>query len=146
MRHRLGFVTLLASVAACHDATGLDSRFVSAHARWNAHAPASYELTVAHNCFCPEEATGPVRVSVRNGAVVSRRYVRTGVDVPASYVERFPDVEGLFSAILAAHARHASTVDVRYDDALGFPTRIDIDNIRDAVDDEEQYLATLEIR
>lgn len=102
---------------------------------WASEEPADYRIDVRRLCFCGFDVTRAVRVTVHNGAVVSRRYVDDGM--PASGApDLFPDVAGLFEIVEDAIQRDAHRLDVRYDPALGFPLSIVIDYIEQAVDEE----------
>ena len=98
----------------------------SAQDRWERHEPAAYTMTIHRSCECLPEMSGPVVVSVRDGAVVSRQYVQSGAAVPAIYAEAFPAVEGLFALVDAAIRDGIEPIDPRYDAALGYPLRFSL--------------------
>lgn len=104
-----------------------------ARARWNRAGVQDYQLVVQHLCFCGY--TRPVRLTVRFGQVVSQVDAQTGEPVP-SYVTTVRDIAGLFDLIREAIELNAHKLDADYDSSYGFPTSIDIDYIRNAVDDE----------
>ena len=108
--------------------------FSEARARWSAAGVDNYAMTLERSCFCPEEYRGPFAVSVRDGAVVS---VQFGVD--ALPTDRAVTIDGLFDLIADAYRRDAARVDVAYDPALGYPTRIAIDYLEQAADEEVGY-------
>ncbi len=87
-------------------------------------------------CFCPREITGPVIIQVKAGLVESRRYADTGAPVDARWIAEFPAIDGVFAIVDAAIARRAEMIDAVYDPMRGFPTRVDIDYIKNAIDDE----------
>jgi hypothetical protein len=122
--------------AACSATTGLTADLAAARLRWAREGPADYTMTVARSCECAPESTGPVVVTVRNGVVASRRYVRTGMAVAASYEPLFPAVEGLFARIDSASRQGVHALRVDYHPTLGYPTRISIDVNAQMVDDE----------
>lgn len=85
--------------------------------------------------------SGPVAVAVRDGVVESRAYGGTGERVDARYAELFPDVPGLFRLIDDAARRQAAWLEVIYDPALGYPSRIVIDyDGQHGNDDEVVYM------
>jgi hypothetical protein len=51
-------------------------------------------------------------------------------------------IPGLFNIIRRAHERNADRLDVSYNEALGYPTRITIDRSVWAIDDETDYQIT----
>jgi hypothetical protein len=117
---------LCAASCAANAAGPADAdRLEAARARWARRGPAAYTVTIHRSCECLPEMSGPVVVTVRDGAVTARRYARTGATPAPQYAPAFPGVEGLF-ALVDAGVRDASTRprEVRYDAALGYPTRI----------------------
>ena len=134
----LGLALLAASVNACSlGITGVNGDLASARARWAASQPNAYEITVRALCFCGENR--PVIVAVKAGVVESRRYADTGLAIDPRSASLFPSVDGLFAVVDDAIARHAAQLDVQYDDVRGFPVRIAIDYIKNAIDDEVTY-------
>lgn len=118
------------------------AELASARQRWARHGPAAYGITVTRDCECLPEASDPVRISVRAGAVEARTYVGTGRPVPTALRDVFPSVEELFERIAGATRRRAARVIVRYDPVLGYPTRVFIDENATIVDDEITYVLT----
>ena len=140
MRSRFSLVLVLLVLAACGDGYLVGTRFDAtlrwARARWaNAHVD-SYAITVHRLCFCT--LVEPVRVTVRDGVVVSRVIVATGAALPAQLVPYYPDVPGLFAVIDQARAS-ADDLETQFDENYGFPSTIDIDWNENAVDDEVTY-------
>src|SRR5215208_6749779 len=92
------------ALAACRGGGGLATQPVGlelarARLRWAQAAPAAYQMTVSHGCFCPVEVMRPVIVTVRDGQVESRRYAETGVEVDPRLATAFPTVDELFAVI-----------------------------------------------
>jgi hypothetical protein len=137
---RLSFIPLVSlAAAACASATGPGEALAAARARWAAHRPGAYRVTVSRSCECLAETTGPVVVTVRDGAIASRHYARDGTDVPARFAGYFPDVDGLFALVDSARARRPHALDVVYDPVAGYPHRVSIDYDAVMVDDEVAY-------
>lgn len=113
--------------------------FQRARLRWEREGPSNYAMTVHRWCFCLQEATGSVVVVVRDGLVRSRAYTQTGEPVDARFASAFPGVEGLFEVIFDAARQRPAALAVRYDPALGYPVRIDIDHHARYVDDEVTF-------
>src|SRR6187402_1432649 len=111
---------------ACSSGTAPAGELAAARAQWARRAPASYTVTIARSCECLPEMSGPVIVTVRNGVVDSRQYVRSGAAVTASYVSLFPGVDGLFAIIEDAVQNRTSPLVVQYHPTLGYPTRIEL--------------------
>lgn len=110
--------------------------------RWRAHGVDSYEYEFRRVCFCPPNQVGPVRVRVERGRVVAVIRVETGEPVPENELRHFPPVEGLFDAVEDAVRREVGALEVTYDPEYGYPTRIWIDVMPDAVDDGVLYIAS----
>lgn len=127
---------LCALLSSCSAFTDPSSDLDDARARWRSAEPVSYEFTMERLCFCPREITSPVIVQVKAGVVESRRYADTGAPVDARFTTEFPSIDGVFAIVDAAIARSADKIDAAYDPTRGFPTRIDIDYVTNAIDDE----------
>jgi hypothetical protein len=97
----------------------------------------SYDVTVRPVCFCG--FVEPVRVSVRDGVVVSRIIESSGEALPAQYASSYPDVPGLFAIIERAREKGAEHIDTHFDESYGFPTGIWIDRKASLADDEIGY-------
>lgn len=124
MRHTRSLRVLLTSLLAlggCAAITGADepvSGEVSAQrAKWEAQGLDDYRFTLARSCFCPEEATQPARVEVRDDRVVKVTNLRTAraLDVRLGLT-----VEELFGMIAAA-ARDGTYLEVAYHPQRAYP-------------------------
>ena len=134
---------LAVALAGCGDGTGpafVASELALARARWDARGPSAYEMTLFRGCECLPEWSGPVVLLVRDGAVESRVYTRTGEPVDSGYAHLFPRVEGLFDYISNAAEQGAAKVEVTYHPSLGFPLSIYVDRHPRYVDDEINYV------
>jgi hypothetical protein len=131
-----------ATLAACDGPTAPERKLQAARLKWEHTRPAAYTITVARYCFCAQEGSGPVIVSVRDGVVESRTYVKSGASVAPTDADYFPTVDGLFELIEDARRQGADTIDASYDPARGFPVVISIDYFRKMADDELTYRAT----
>jgi len=140
----LTFACLAAAVTvgACDGPTAPERKLQAARLKWEHTRPAAYTYTVALYCFCPQEGSGPVIVSVRDGVVESRTYVNSGAAVAPTYADYFPTIDGLFEVIEDARRQGAYAINVTYDPARGFPVVISIDYERATADDELTYRAT----
>ena len=103
-------------------------------AMWDAKHPVAYRFKVGVGCFCPPSITGPWLVTAR---VDTREIVPAtpGGDQPLGS-QLPPDVEGVFAKAKDALAK-ADKVEIEYDETYGFPTKVQIDWITNAVDDEQ---------
>lgn len=110
--------------------------FRSAQARWNRQDVEDYDFDYLRSCFC--EHVEEVRVRVRNGVVESAVYTRDDSPVPPSVVATLPTIPDLFEIVREA-LEDADEVNVEYDPTYGHPARVDIDWLKDAIDDEVLY-------
>jgi hypothetical protein len=139
MRLRSALLCILAAGLACGDSVGPLSELARAEMRWRQSDVHTYSLALNRSCFCSEEGTGLVTISVRNGVAESRIYA-DGSPVPENLYGAFPDVSGLF-ALIGDAIRGGGHVTVTYHPVLGAPTEVAIDFYPGAVDDEVYYSA-----
>ena len=104
--------------------TNPGNELAAARLRWSGVGPSNYTIMISRRCECLEPGQGPVLVTVRDGVVQSRLYTRTGAPVSAEYAARFPSVDGLFAAIGTALRDGVQPIQVVYDPALGYATRV----------------------
>src|SRR5688500_8352907 len=140
MRTRRFLTALLVLTACGGDGFLASTRFAfdlrSARAPRESAGVDSYEMTVRRLCFCV--LTGPVRIVVEDGVVVSRMVMTTGQPLATGQAEYYPDVPGLFAIVDEAMAE-ADDVDTAFDATYGFPSLINVDWAADHVDDEVTY-------
>ena len=142
LRRFVAGALLLPALAACDSVTGPDNldgeerRLQRAWQRWDAQAPWNYDYVLRRDCFCGQEAVGPVRIVVRSGVVVDRYYVTSGASVPLAYERFFPTIDGLFAEIADAIDFGAARLATDYDDDWGYPRVADIDYRASVADDE----------
>ena len=105
--------------------------FDEARALWEAQAPETYTMTLTRGCEC---LGGTWTILGHAGEPV-------GGIVPRGDDIGMPTVDGLFDEIDRALLgdEPAATLDVTYDPALGYPAKLSIDWIEDAIDDEVTY-------
>jgi hypothetical protein len=107
--------------------------------QWAAQGISTYVFTVRRSCFCG----GPLHVEIKVGQVaIVRTDLDTGLPVPAELASLYPDVPGLFAIVQREIELPAAELAVSYDAARGFPARIAVDPIENAVDDEYVYTIT----
>jgi len=138
----------LAALPACSDLgpeeEDLLAEIVEHRRTWESVRPPSYAYTLERQCFCVEEARGPVRVRVTSGSVTERTYVTGGGKVAVDLIGLFPSVEGLFDLLEQAVRQGAREVRITWDHELGVPREAWIDyDVRIA--DEEQGFRVVEL-
>ena len=132
------FLVPLALLAGCRLLNSTDPRedFDLAFDQWSSQGYGSYSYEVLRSCFCGFPGVGSrVVVVVHEWEPVAAWDADTGEPFTPSEVRSFPTVEDLFDIAEDAIDR-ADRFSIRYDDRLGYPVEIDIDYIRDAIDDE----------
>jgi hypothetical protein len=107
--------------------------------RWAKQQISNYNFTLKAICFCPNERVDPVRIEVRNGQVASLVYVGTGTAPSRNYWDNENTIDKLFAIILSNSGKPNAKLEVTYDSTLSYPTRIFLDPIPNAVDDEVLY-------
>jgi hypothetical protein len=125
--HSLIAVIATLAVTACSSSpfTPDEARELgSARARWQQRPFADYSFETTHGCFCPPELIGPVRIVVRQGAIESVTRLDTGDTAPPT---DWYTIEDLFERIPDFGDQDGvDDVVVQYDEALGFPTSIEV--------------------
>jgi hypothetical protein len=107
--------------------------------RWAAAGIHAYAFDYQLLCFCAPESTAPVRVMVRQDAVVA--VVRRSDGLPAGTSYGWPRVDALFDDIQRRLDQHAARVTVDYDPTYGYPRSIVVDVAAMAADDEYSHMA-----
>lgn len=137
-RARPVLIALAVAALGCSDPLGpQENRLAEARAAWSLGAPAGYEFEFQRLCFCGPDTTRPVRIEVRFGEVTAVTVVETGETLadPSS----FPTIEDLFDEVEDAIRRDAFSLDVQYDDDLGYPIEVTIDFDEQAQDEEMAF-------
>lgn len=106
-----------------------------ARARWAEADPGSYRYDFFQGCFCAAPV-GRFVVTVTEGAVTAGVTEHDGEPVSAGTLEWLPTAEGLFDVVEDAIRDEVDGLRVGYHPDYGFPTLIDIDRDRHAIDDE----------
>ena len=121
----------------CDEKNGRED-LAAARERWSEQGYSDYALTLQHDCFCGQEARGPVVVQKRFGEI-TRSYVESGEPVPSDFERFFPDVEGLFEFIEEAVEQDAASIHVEFHPELGYPIAVSVDYSESAIDEESGY-------
>jgi len=123
-------------LAGCETITGTQSD----HALWQALEIKNYDFVYQVSCFCGISGPNPAKLSVRGGMVVKVQPGDTAVVVGTTPApSTYPTIDSLFVILENAQKNTPSGVTVEFDPTYHFPTRIFIDPIKNAVDDEVTY-------
>jgi hypothetical protein len=114
----------------------LGSPLSEARALWNSKNLASYVYTKRIGCFCPEDYTKAMRLEVRDGVLTSAKYVDTGLDVPDNFRPTTFKIEAFFDLIETTQSKGGLVENLEFDPTFGYPTKVKLDPIPLAVDDE----------
>lgn len=129
-------VTLVAT--GCVLFTGPEDKLQEARARWDEAGLASYSYEYSLSCFCGAPANLPLVVAVENGEVTGAWNLNDFVPLDPGLLASLHTVPELFDiaerALREAYKHHLS-----YDEFYGYPRTMDIDWIKDAIDDEATH-------
>ena len=141
-RAALAAVAIAASVA-CSDLgpKSQGDELQEAQELWRSQRPLRYSYTIQRQCFCTEDARGPVRVTVDGETVVSQLY-DDGRMVDAAATDWFPSVDGLFAVLVDAFDEGAFEIRATYDPKLGIPVDFWIDYSQNIIDEELGFTVT----
>jgi hypothetical protein len=135
---KLILMSLVLILAAC--SLDRNSELKSNQQKWEDANITHYRFELNIGCFCVFRGNMPLTIEVQNGDVVSM-VASDGTSISQAdpnyeYYSRYMTIERLFSELGAGLASKADEVTVTYDPNYGFPTEINIDFIKNAVDDE----------
>ena len=138
---------MLSGCATIANASVPKSELELAREKWQNANISHYQFKLFLGCFCVFSEDMPLNIEVKDGQVVAMKY-QSGKEVDANLVEyfqRFATIDKLFNEIengfkvegnVDTAGDKAEEVKVTYDETYGFPSQINIDFIKDAVDDE----------
>lgn len=121
-------------LAGCESITGTKPE----RALWDALEIQNYDFVYQVSCFCGFTIPNPVKLSVRNGVVSAAVPVGSFVGtLPPLSV--YPTIDSLFVVLETAQKNTPNGVTVDFDPTYHYPTKIAIDPIKNAADDEVTY-------
>ena len=140
---------LAASLAGCDGLVGSNGdevqreQFAFASGRWAAADVSSYSYVLTLICECGTEADlRPVRVTVEDGAVVSRVYESNDstqrTPAPEAIFGPYDTVEELFVAVENSIGKDSDLLNVAYDPEYGVPLLLQWD--RDSSDPDDNLV------
>jgi hypothetical protein len=107
--------------------------------KWSSKAVKNYQYDFQRICFCVPAYTKAVKITVREGVAAQMAYANTGEAVDKAKFELYYTVAQMFNYIQTAIDKKAHSIKVVYDDELGYPTSVEIDYIKNAMDDEMRF-------
>jgi hypothetical protein len=121
-------------LAGCESITGTKPQ----QALWDALEIQNYDFVYQVACFCGINGPNPVKLSVRNGAVTAAAPVGSFIGtMPA--LSTYPTIDSLFVILDRAQKNTPQGVTVDFDPTYHYPTKIAVDPIKNAADDEVTY-------
>ena len=105
-----------------------------ARQRWADTGSANYQYSFQRSCFCVD--TQPVRITVVNGSITEVLNLDTNEMVDSSRFQFYFTIDDFFDCIQESLDRGADEFTAMYDEVFGYPLDVDIDFIKQAVDDE----------
>ena len=130
------FLILIAATLLVSCAPLANSQLSAARDRWHAANISHYRFNLGVGCFCAFTTRMPLTIEVQKGRVLSMLY-NDGSPVPADQQQVFASyqtIDALFD--YTAQSLKADEIKIEYDPNYGFPTRVQIDFIKQAMDDE----------
>ena len=102
----------------------------SARKKWQSHSGQYYTVQSQKNCFCLDEMTAQMKVSILNNSVLSAVNIASGEVISKAIQAEISTVDTLFSLIERAIADDIS-IEVSYNEEYGYPeiTKIDIEQL-----------------
>jgi hypothetical protein len=132
------FILILLAIALSACTAAPKSELSRKRATWDSAHITNYRFSLFIGCFCVFRDRMPLLVEVRDGEVVSMTY-SDGAVVPETerdFFNRFATIDKIFAELESGQASKADEVKVTYDATYGFPDQVNVDQIKNAMDDE----------
>lgn len=123
-------------LVACSAAVAPPEELQAARNLWEANGPSAYTYDHRLSCECGPHLVRPVRLEVVDGRVTGAVFTDADQPVPEGLWADYPTVEDLFERVVDAIDQKAHSLFVRYDAALGYPSRLSVDYDPEIADDE----------
>ena len=134
---KLILIFIVFVLAAC--SMGSQTEIERNKEKWQDANISHYRFNLFVGCFCVFSQDMPLVIEVQNGEVVSMEY-QSGKEIDAGSRElfdRYATIDRIFAELEKDLNGEADEVVVKYDPTFGFPTEVNIDFIKDAIDDEQ---------
>jgi hypothetical protein len=133
---KLIFIFMALFLAAC--SMGSQTEIERNQEKWQAANVSHYRYNLFVGCFCVFSQDMPLVIEVKDGEVVSMEYQNENeIDATSRELfEKYATIDRIFSELEKDINGEADEVVVTYDPTYGFPAEINIDFIKDAIDDE----------
>jgi hypothetical protein len=135
---KLLLLLLAITLSAC--STGSRSELSRNRDKWETSNVKHYRYALFIGCFCGFTEKMPINIEVRDGKVASMTYQDgtpvAPTDIGAEFFQRFSTIDQMFTDLESGQSSQADDVQVAYDSKYGYPARINVDQIKEAIDDE----------
>jgi len=152
---RLASLAAAAAVLAAAGACGRDpnspaawsSDLAAAQVRWRVAGATDYTFRLTRSCFCGNEATRPVTITVRDGLPAGIVYADfPGGSPDTTLFRQFLTMERYFSYLADVVANEPASFAARFDASLGYPIFVSVDPLAQAADEEFSVQIDLFVR
>lgn len=135
---KLFLLALTILLIAC--ATPVHNDFEGQRKKWREADITHYRFELNLICFCPFRHRMPLQIEVLNGQAVMMKdnagHPITAADRDYRHFSRYATFDHLFAELQSNLSGKADKVVAAYHPGYGFPTRITVDRIIGAADDE----------
>jgi len=104
---------------------------------WLALGINDYSFDFVRSCFCGGPAGRTLRIVVRSKQIVSVTDVQTGGPPPFTPMAWAVTIDDFFVELQREINRGVDKIDFTFDPTFHFPTRVAIDRVKNAIDDEQ---------
>ncbi len=111
----------------------------NAKAKWTQQRLSNYVMTQQKWCFCPREYTRPMQYTVKNGAVDMTAIVYDDTKEKVTIKVTPMTVDEAFAMIQKAITNKVDKLTVSYDEKMGYPKKVFIDQSIQMADEERSY-------
>ena len=128
-------IILVFVLSAC--SLGANGALKTNQAKWKNSGITHYRFDLFIGCFCAFRDKMPLHIEVQDGEVVSMTYT-DGTPAPTDdqFFNSFATLDRIFLDLTTGTASKADEVKVEYDPTYGYPTTVNVDQIKAAMDDE----------
>lgn len=105
---------------------------------WQQAGISHYRFKLFVGCFCIFSENMPLTIEIQNGEVVAMEYQSGNeIDAPSRELfDKYATIDRIFAELEKNLHGEADEVIVEYDPTYGYPTKVNIDFIEQATDDE----------
>lgn len=109
---------------------------------WKSRAISDYSFTFSKNAFVPPSDRGPVRITVRNGAMASIDPVEAGQTINPESFASYNTIDKLFDTLETARDRKPALQQQTFNATFGYPESAYIDYSTQIADEEFGFAVT----